>query len=273
MPIEFEPFLSDLLASIALLSALLFAQFLVSRGLKRGEDLSDQAARRWAANFRNALVLIAIVGMIMIWAPQLRTFALSLTAVAVAIVIATKELIVCISGSMLRTFTQAYTVGDFVEVGAVRGEVLDCNLLGTRLKEYDASEHSYIPTGREIAFPNSLLFGSTIKVQSTERAKTRHRIVMVFDADFDIFAMDEALKTAVAQTLSQHLEGSAEATASHMLGLAYSTTDLGKYKLEVDIDGGLKDLSSIESEIIRDIGSLAQRARQKALADQSLVKS
>ncbi|GMN14981.1 hypothetical protein MTsPCn7_27620 [Altererythrobacter sp. MTPC7] len=256
LQMQLEPILADILASVALLLALVVAQLFVARSLKRGDELSDQAARRWAANFRNALVLIAAVGLVMIWAPQLRTFALSLTAVAVAIVIATKELILCLSGSMLRTFTRAYAVGDLIEIGSVRGEVLDYNLLGTRLKEFDPDEHSSVPTGREIAFPNSLLFLNTVRVQPKASAFKHHRVTMVFDADVDIFAMHERFKSTTEKILQQHGGGSPESTKRDSVEVRFSTTELGKYQVEINVDGGSANLQTIESDIVSEIGSL-----------------
>jgi len=110
--------------------------------------------RRWTARLRNVLILVAIVGLVMIWAPQLRTFALSLTAFAVASVIAMKELIMCFSGSALRTLSRAYSVGDYIEIGGRRGEVMDFNLLVTRLREFEKQERSFNRTGREVILPH-----------------------------------------------------------------------------------------------------------------------
>lgn len=112
---------SDVFASISLTLVLLVAKVIAGRALSRRDDLTPQVARRWTANFRNVLLLVAVIGLIMIWAPQLRTFALSLTAIAIAIVVAIKELILCLSGAALRTFTRAFSVGDVIEVGTTKG--------------------------------------------------------------------------------------------------------------------------------------------------------
>jgi small-conductance mechanosensitive channel len=68
-------------------------------------------------------VVLLLLGLVLIWAPQLWTFALSLAAVAVEIVVATKEMILCISGSLMRASPRAFSVGDWIEVADVRGEV------------------------------------------------------------------------------------------------------------------------------------------------------
>src|SRR5919197_4307902 len=57
---------------------------------------------RWQVNIRTWLLLALFVGLVAIWAEALRTFAITITAVAVAGVIATKELFECISGYLLR---------------------------------------------------------------------------------------------------------------------------------------------------------------------------
>ncbi|NVD45009.1 mechanosensitive ion channel domain-containing protein [Qipengyuania atrilutea] len=144
---------SDAFASVSLLLVLFAARLIVGRALRRRKDLTEQVARRWTANLRNLLLLVAVIGLVMIWAPQLRTFALSLTAVVVALVVATKELILCLSGAALRTFTRAFSVGDVVEVGATKGEVLDLSLLAAQLEEFENSGGSIVPTGRIVTLP------------------------------------------------------------------------------------------------------------------------
>ncbi len=189
MQLQLPPglYTSDTFASIALILALMAMRVVAGRALRRRENLTDTVSRRWSANVRNLLVLVAVIGLIMIWAPQLRTFALSLTAVAVAIVVATKELILCLSGAAFRTFTRAFSVGDIVEIGTSKGEVVDLNLLALRLKEFDDRDGSIVPTGRTLILPYSLLFSSPAKVMPHAATGPAHSFTLTFDPDADIY--------------------------------------------------------------------------------------
>ena len=60
-------------------------------------------------------MLLILLGLAMIWAAQIQTLALSMFAVAAAIVVATKELIMCLSGSILRSVTKQYSIGDYTK--------------------------------------------------------------------------------------------------------------------------------------------------------------
>jgi small-conductance mechanosensitive channel len=79
-------------------------------------EMPPHDQRRLLVSSRNVFLFLLLVGLALIWAPQLRTLALSLTAVAVAIVVATKELILCLSGAVLRATARAFDVGDWIEV-------------------------------------------------------------------------------------------------------------------------------------------------------------
>ncbi|MEM6908153.1 MAG: mechanosensitive ion channel domain-containing protein [Pseudomonadota bacterium] len=134
----------------------------------------------------------------MIWAPQLRTFALSLTAVAVAIVIATKELILCLSGSAYRTFTQAYVVGDIIETGAHRGQVMEINLLSTKLNELHPREGSIRLSGSSVIVPHSLLFSMPARVLAKKGGRTTHVFQLVFEPEIDLFSRIDELRHIAA---------------------------------------------------------------------------
>jgi len=176
---------------------------IAGRALLRRDDITEKVARRWTANVRNVLILVAVVGLIMIWAPQLRTFALSLTAVAVAIVVATKELILCLSGAALRTFTRAFSVGDIIEVGTTKGEVLDLNLLATQLREFESIDGSVVPTGRIVTLPYSLLFSSPAKVLPHSRARIEHAFTMTFEPDVNLFSRVHELRAIAVEALAK----------------------------------------------------------------------
>ena len=123
----------------------------------KNNRLSGETRRRWIVAIRNALVGTFIVGLVFIWESQLSTFAVSLVAVALALVLATKELLACISGAVLRMTTNAYSLGDRIEIDGIRGNVVDYNLLTTTLLEIGPGQTSHQYTGRAMIIPNSLV--------------------------------------------------------------------------------------------------------------------
>ena len=68
--------------------------------------------------------------------------------------IVSKELITCVYGGFIFTFSQLAKIGDAIEVGPLRGELLDHNWLSFTLLEH-SDTHFY--SGKLIKVPNSVL--------------------------------------------------------------------------------------------------------------------
>mgnify|MGYP001215256827 CR=1 FL=1 len=58
-----------------------------------------------------------------------------MVAIAVALVIATKELILCVSGALIKGGARSFNIGDRIQVKEFRGDVIDQNLLTTTILE------------------------------------------------------------------------------------------------------------------------------------------
>ncbi len=257
---------SSALASATLLAALFAIRFLVGRALKRWEGFPPLVARRWTASLRNVLILVAIVGLVMIWAPQLRTFALSLTAFAVASVIAMKELILCFSGSALRALSRAYSVGDYIEIGGKRGDVMDFNLLVTRLREFEKQDGSFHRTGKEIILPHSLLFSMPVRVEGHAGGRVKHVFSMTFEPDANLFAQRATIEDAaldayetMAAGHSKPERGSpaasrAEDDRTPSLTVSVGTSDIGKYRLKISFYSMPEFVNAAEQAIACRIG-------------------
>ncbi|QNE05967.1 mechanosensitive ion channel family protein [Croceicoccus marinus] len=265
---------SDTIASLALILTLMAVRVIAGRALRRRDNLTETVARRWSANVRNVLVLVAVIGLIMIWAPQLRTFALSLTAVAVAIVVATKELILCFSGAAFRTFTRAFSVGDIVEIGSSKGEVVDLNLLALRLREFDERDGSIAPTGRTLILPYSLLFSSPARVLPHAATGLTHSFTMTFDPDVDIFALRHELEDVAARALdgAGELAGPGIGSSPPQSRLRFRTSDIGKYRVEVSIAGCTQPRQA-ENAVACAIGSFVHSRIGSADKEQSSAAS
>ncbi|MBI3927039.1 MAG: mechanosensitive ion channel family protein [Armatimonadetes bacterium] len=157
----FEQYRSELASTALFLLALLLARsFLVRR--VQDLKLSADTKRRWFLQIRNGTLTFLLMGLIIIWGEELRGLALSVVAVGAALVIAVKELILCLSGSVVRGSAPSFRLGDRIEIAQVRGEVIDHNLLTTTLLEIGPGQTSQQRTGRRITLPNSLFLNHPV---------------------------------------------------------------------------------------------------------------
>ncbi len=158
---EWLPFIWEsaphLIVVLALLVTVASLRLVLLRTIVEREGVPLEDRRRLAIQIRSMLAIVFVVGLFFILANELRAFAVSLVAIAVAIVLATKELILCLSGSALRIGANAYTIGDRIEINGVRGNVIDQTFLATTILEIGPGHVSSQYSGRAIVFPNSLL--------------------------------------------------------------------------------------------------------------------
>ena len=178
-----------ILRSGMMTGALVLVVVLIRMGIHhtlfKASDLPVETQRRWSVNIRNALLLIFILGMISIWAPRLQTFAVSIFAVAVALVLATKELIACLSGTGLRVLTKAYGLGDRIEIGGIRGNVVNHNALTTTVLEIGPGQTSHQYTGRAMIIPNSFIFEHPLTNETYTKQFRLHIITVPLSTDDD----------------------------------------------------------------------------------------
>jgi small-conductance mechanosensitive channel len=256
--------LMDFAVSLLLVLLLVLGRVLGGHAIRRRTGAALHLRRRWTANLRNLLLLLGILGLALIWAPQLRTFALSLTAVAVAIVIATKELILCFSGSLMRASSSSFAIGDWIEVAGTRGEVVDHNLFVTVVHEFQPG--TYSPTGRRAVLPNSLFLGQAMRNESLMHEHAFHAFSLTVDPTVDAFAHRTAIEAIVARHHAPLRATTAKASSSierrfhvdladRQMRVAFRTTDLGKYRIGVTVLCPTEVAESLENDITCDVMS------------------
>lgn len=124
--------------------------------------LPPERRNRFLVQSRNTAVVLFLASTTVLWAEQLHTVALSLAALAAALVIATKELILCLSGTFLRISARTFRLGDRIEVGGTRGDVIDIGPLTTTLLEVGPEASIHKLTGRAVVLPNSLFLNTPV---------------------------------------------------------------------------------------------------------------
>jgi small-conductance mechanosensitive channel len=144
--------MAPFVSSIILVITMILLRAVLARYIRKSVE-STELRRRWLVQTRNALLLVLIFGLIVIWAEELRTLALSIVAIALAFVVATKELILCITGSIIKSGSRSFNIGDRIQVKDFRGDVIDQNLLATTILEVGPGRLTHQRTGRMADIP------------------------------------------------------------------------------------------------------------------------
>ncbi|MEZ5318931.1 MAG: mechanosensitive ion channel [Vicinamibacterales bacterium] len=190
--------LSKLISSIAVLAVVVLLRVVVDRAILQHVGEAG-TRRRWRATVRTAGAMLLLIALVAIWAEALQGLAVSVVAVAVATVIATKDLIECAAGSLLRLTSDAYTVGDRIAILDHRGDVVDYSLLTTTLREVDPSRASNHFTGQTVTLPNSLLLRHPVLNESTHGAFVLHSFTVSLPPDARWREAEDTLRAAAVE--------------------------------------------------------------------------
>lgn len=196
----------DGLKSLILLLFLIIVRALAVRWIAGNPTLSMESKRRWVVTTRNSVVFAFLIGLVIIWAHELQAFAVSLVALAAAMVLATKELILCWSGAALRVGGKVYAVGDRIQIAGYRGVVLDHDVFATKLLEIGPGQSAHLYTGRVAVFPNSLLFTNTLIKENPDQEYGLYTLVVPIKADDDWRKAERTLVEAAKAECAPFME-------------------------------------------------------------------
>jgi small-conductance mechanosensitive channel len=172
-----------LVATGAVVALCVAFSWLWSKLMNRGDAQQSADTKRarlvWSKNLIWTIGTLCVIG---IWGSKIAGFALSLAAVTGAILIVSKELLVCALGYLLIAVSRPYRVGNFIELGGYSGRVIDIDVFSTTLVETGSAKQL---TGKTVAFPNSLLISSGVRNLSAtgEYMIDLYRFVLPFDCD------------------------------------------------------------------------------------------
>ncbi|MEZ9058453.1 mechanosensitive ion channel family protein [Vibrio pelagius] len=157
-----------LLSHKGLFSALIIAVVLIIRRITLSQIRGDvaflsESQRNWMSRTKNGTFTLLVVILFILWQSEISEFALSLTAIAVAIVVASKEIILCFTGSIQRASSRSFRIGDWIEVGKISGQVIEHNMMATVIQEIDLHHGQYQYTGKTATLPNSMFFTYPVK--------------------------------------------------------------------------------------------------------------
>lgn len=142
---------------------------------------------------KNLLLFSALIIIGTIWASKIAGVALSLAAVAGALLIVSKEFLLNLLGTASLTVSRLYRVGDFIEIEGIAGRVIDTDLLATTLSE--AQDGSQL-TSRTVAIPHSILLVKPVRNLTATGEYVVNLLRVGAGAKEDLMALEQILLEA-----------------------------------------------------------------------------
>ncbi|ASJ70157.1 mechanosensitive ion channel domain-containing protein [Granulosicoccus antarcticus] len=171
------------------LCALLLRGLLIRR-IRKTRTILTSSERRAMSTVHMSSVIFILVTVFVLWLPQIQNFILSITAIAVALVIVTKELSICLLGAIVTRTSRAFSIGDWISAGTHFGEVIERNFMTTTIQEIERRSFTY--TGRTAVIPNSLFLSIAVTNQNFLRRYQFHSFDITIEPDaFPIDAEDK----------------------------------------------------------------------------------
>lgn len=118
-------------------------------------DWSIGKKHRVSITIRNILIVLFAFIFLSVWSGELKTFLLSATALAGALFIVFKEIILSITGGFL--ISNGFAIGDNIRYNGIEGVIVDKTLLYTKVSVND------VYNNKEILLPNMLFITNTIE--------------------------------------------------------------------------------------------------------------
>ena len=152
------------------------------------------------------LTYTVFVCVFFIWFAQLQIFFVSMFAIAAAIVVAFKELIMCFTGGTLINISNIFKIGHRIEVDGVRGFVIEKNLLTTKVLEIGPEDNSQQTTGDVITIPNSQMLSKYIVNESYFKGYSIKSFIYKIDNESDVLRFENEILTISTSLCSKYLE-------------------------------------------------------------------
>ncbi len=146
--------------------------------------------RKKAFNYKKMTTYITTVVIfvliLMIWSSMVKSLAIMISIISVGIALALQEVILTIAGWFFIIFKKPYEVGDRIELGDIKGDIIDIDMYNTTVLEIQNWVKSDQSTGRIAKIPNSEVFRKIIYnyTQGWNYIWDEIKLTITFESDY-----------------------------------------------------------------------------------------
>ena len=156
MPFELTPNVIKAIVS-ALIAIIVYSLVVIIEKIitKNVGNLKRRHTAKKATLYIGTLIVVIAIGAL--WAKDLKTFTVVISVMGAGLVVALGDVFLSIAGWFLLLIRRPFEAGDRVQIGEVKGDVIDIRLFQTSLLEIGNWVKEDQSTGRVVHIPNSAL--------------------------------------------------------------------------------------------------------------------
>ncbi len=176
MIFNMDNIIENLIITVIYVAFILLIRYALLQLISSWKIRKQDERRKWIVQIRYISIFIIFLGLIIIWAAQIRTLAFSIVAFAVALVLAFKETLANPIGSLVKSSNRLFDVGDRIEINGIRGDVIDHTFFCTTVYEVSSSHNIQKYTGRIVKIPNAFFLSHSVFNETTSSPYFLHTI-------------------------------------------------------------------------------------------------
>jgi small-conductance mechanosensitive channel len=141
---------------LTILAIYLLGILIISFINRRVRNLHKRHTARKVTLYSTVLIILCL--SVLFWVESVESLTVMISIIGAGLVVALQEVILCFAGWLLIIFKRPFTVGDRIEIGSVKGDVIDVRMFQIALLEVGNWVESEQSTGRVVHIPNSNVF-------------------------------------------------------------------------------------------------------------------
>jgi hypothetical protein len=283
---QYGDVLKSFLIRLGLLALIIAAVFALGAAWRRAIfHYVQETRRRYQFLLFRKVVIWIVVGAIIAFSfvSELGSVATFVGLLTAGVAVAMQNVILSVAGYFFLIGKYGIRVGDRVQIGGVTGEVVDIGIVRFHLLELGSGGTDAQPSGRVVAFSNSIVFQPTAGVfkQIPGTSFVWHEISLAFSPEGNYRIIQERIETAVDTALKdhreemdqqmRHMEQTLDSISSIELGpRTHLHTTASGIEVTVRYPVGLQHAADMDDQVMREILAAIDQEPKLKLADSGM---
>ena len=182
----FNTTVQKVFSSVVVILICYLISYLLIRVINRSiKDLKRRHQVRKAGIY--IVSILAIVFILSIWVKQVGSLATFVSVVGAGVTLALHQAILSMAGWIFLLIRRPYEIGDRIEIGEVKGDVIDMRLFFTTLLEIGNWVDADQSTGRIVHIPNGKIFTQPVFnfTRGFEHIWHEIKVVVTYESDWE----------------------------------------------------------------------------------------